>query len=478
MPSALSSTSSSSRRREPSFPAYQTRGSSSLASPVGSPTVAPRTVAPTDPWGPPQRKKGGPSLSLALGGSNGTADDSIHPLKYTWDVWFSQRQAGTKTNKKDDKAGVTVQKEKESREDWEGGVVKLGGFSSIESLHPFLAHLVPPSALPSSAHSTHALFSGDSPESAPAPSNLICDYNVFRSAIAPAWEDSANVGGGRWVVRLRKGVADRVWEEVVYALVSERIGSSDDDRVGEKVNGVVLSVRRDEDILSLWVAPSSRTERDIIRDSLRSALSPLLTATSAAALQLDYKPHPVTGASSSATPSRLQDLSGGNDPTSTSPSSSSSPRHTLRRGGAERRSHSGALRSAGGGAGERDEHEHLRLGAPGSERRSDRGTPRTPGSGFSSYVSSRMRDGTASPLGGGGGGAGESPLSKVLDGSSAFERIERRVRESSPAAGGRGGASGGLGGTGAFGRASPTMAARSRESSARFEDDSTRWGRL
>ncbi|GAA5943513.1 hypothetical protein JCM3775_001380 [Rhodotorula graminis] len=450
MPSALSSSTTptaSSRRREPSFPTYQTRGSSSLASPAAS-----------DPWGAPQRKKAAaPSLSLALGGAAAPGvDDSIHPLKYTWDVWFSQRQAGTKSNKKDEKAGAPVQKEKESREDWEGGVVKLGGFSSIESLHPFLAHLVPPSALPASTHSTYSLFSTDADEAAPAATNLICDYNVFRSSIAPAWEDSANVGGGRWVVRLRKGVADRVWEEVVYALVSERIGG-DDERVGDKVNGVVLSVRRDEDILSLWVAPSSRTERDIIRDSLRNALSPLLSSTAAAALQLDYKPHPVTGAPT-ATPSRLQDLSGSDSP---------SPRHGLRRGGSERRSHTGAMRSSEPRTGG-DDHEHLRLGASGVERRSDRGTPRTPG--FSSYVSSRMRDGTASPL-----GAGESPLSKVLgasggDGGSAFERIERRVRESSPG--------GVLGGSGAFGgRASPA-AGRSRESSARFEDDSTRWGRL
>lgn len=55
-----------------------------------------------------------------------------------------------------------------------------------------------------------------------------------------------------------------MWEEVVYALVSERIGG-EEERVGEKVNGVVLSVRKDEDILSLWVAPSSRAERDTIR---------------------------------------------------------------------------------------------------------------------------------------------------------------------------------------------------------------------
>ncbi|GAA6015860.1 hypothetical protein JCM10207_008821 [Rhodosporidiobolus poonsookiae] len=284
-PSLLSNNSSS------RFPSYQARGSSSLA----SPTTQARTPVPQDSHSTPARKKGHPSLSLGKGSpTSGSAAESIHPLKYTWDVWFSQRTAGNKGGKKDDKANPSGHKEKESREDWEGGVVKLGGFSSIESLHPFLAHLVPPSALPASLHSSHTLFSPSSADAAPPQSNLICDYNLFRSSIAPAWEDQANVGGGRWVVRLRKGVADRVWEEAVYALVGERIGG-DDERTGEKVNGLVLSVRKDEDILSLWVAPSSRADRDIIRDSLRAALQPLLTSTSSAALQLDYKPHPVTG---------------------------------------------------------------------------------------------------------------------------------------------------------------------------------------
>lgn len=76
------------------------------------------------------------------------------------------------------------------------------------------------------------------------------------------WEDPANTGGGRWVLRLRKGVADRIWEEVIWALVGERIVCGGESG---KVNGAVLSVRKDEDILSVWCAPASRPERDGIR---------------------------------------------------------------------------------------------------------------------------------------------------------------------------------------------------------------------
>ncbi|BGO94573.1 hypothetical protein NBRC10512_005000 [Rhodotorula toruloides] len=449
--SSLLSQTPSSRR-----PPFQSRGSSSLASQV-SPASRDGT------YSTPQRKKGGPSLSLALStntspsGHSTTADgEQIHPLKYTWDVWFSQRQGNAKNGKKDEqgKNGTNgTQKEKESREDWEGGVVKLGGFSSIESLHPFLAHLVPPSQLPGSLHTTHTLFSPSSSSPAPPVSHVICDYNVFRSSIAPAWEDDNNVGGGRWVVRLRKGVADRVWEEVVYALVSERIGG-EDERAGEKVNGVVLSVRKDEDILSVWLAPSSRTERDVIRESLRTALSPLLTSTSTSNLQLDYKPHPVVGSGGDPTPTskRLTDLS--LDSPSASPIGTGRTHHLQRRGDGERRSHSGISRRAEGGLGEGEA-----FGTPLSERRSLGGLSRG-GSG--------RGDSPSSNSGGGGGFGSYVPRVRNNDdrgGESSFERIERRVRESSPA---------GVIGGGAFGRSN--VGVRSREGSGRAEED--RWGRL
>jgi hypothetical protein len=29
------------------------------------------------------------------------------------------------------------------------------------------------------------------------------------------WEDEANINGGKWIVRLKKGVAARYWEEIV-----------------------------------------------------------------------------------------------------------------------------------------------------------------------------------------------------------------------------------------------------------------------
>ena len=41
------------------------------------------------------------------------------------------------------------------------------------------------------------------------------DYQLFRAGVKPAWEDPANAHGGKWIVRLRKGVANRLWEHLV-----------------------------------------------------------------------------------------------------------------------------------------------------------------------------------------------------------------------------------------------------------------------
>jgi hypothetical protein len=37
----------------------------------------------------------------------------------------------------------------------------------------------------------------------------------------PIWEDSLNVDGGKWIIRLKKGVADRLWEELVLGVVGD-----------------------------------------------------------------------------------------------------------------------------------------------------------------------------------------------------------------------------------------------------------------
>lgn len=61
------------------------------------------------------------------------------------------------------------------------------------------------------------------------------------------WEDEANKKGGKWVVRLKKGVADRYWEDLLLAIIGDQFAEASDE-----VCGAVLSVRSGEDVLNVW----------------------------------------------------------------------------------------------------------------------------------------------------------------------------------------------------------------------------------
>jgi translation initiation factor 4E len=76
---------------------------------------------------------------------------------------------------------------------------------------------------------------------------VVSDYHLFKKDIRPIWEDEVNRKGGKWVVRMKKGVADRYWEDLLMALIGDQFSEAGDD-----VCGAVLSMRNGEDILSIW----------------------------------------------------------------------------------------------------------------------------------------------------------------------------------------------------------------------------------
>lgn len=80
------------------------------------------------------------------------------------------------------------------------------------------------------------------------------DFHLFKEGIKPMWEvsvkclqsvttdsfwlqDEANRFGGKWIVRLRKGLAARCWENLILAMMGEQF------MVGEEICGVVVAKR-------------------------------------------------------------------------------------------------------------------------------------------------------------------------------------------------------------------------------------------
>ena len=55
---------------------------------------------------------------------------------------------------------------------------------------------------------------------------------------ATLWcQDDANKAGGKWIVRLRKGLASRCWENLLMAMLGEQF------MVGDEICGAVISIR-------------------------------------------------------------------------------------------------------------------------------------------------------------------------------------------------------------------------------------------
>ncbi|XP_056156361.1 eukaryotic translation initiation factor 4E family member 2 related sequence 1 isoform X2 [Lampris incognitus] len=86
--------------------------------------------------------------------------------------------------------------------------------------------------------------------------------------ISTVASDEANRSGGKWIIRLRKGLASRFWENIILAMLGEQF------MVGEEICGVVVSIRFQEDILSIWnKTASDHTTTSRIRDTLRRVLN-------------------------------------------------------------------------------------------------------------------------------------------------------------------------------------------------------------
>lgn len=159
----------------------------------------------------PSAKTVGKAPSMASISENKPSGSSTsaqpHLLKDTWTFWYRPPIS---------KAHGYIEYEKTLH-----GIANVG---TVEDFWSIYRHLKRPSALP-----------------------VVSDYHLFKKDIRPIWEDEVNRKGGKWVVRMKKGVADRYWEDLLLALIGDQFAEASED-----VCGAVLSMRNGEDILSIW----------------------------------------------------------------------------------------------------------------------------------------------------------------------------------------------------------------------------------
>eukprot|EP00161_Ancyromonas_sigmoides_P007405 TRINITY_DN1882_c0_g1_i2.p2 TRINITY_DN1882_c0_g1~~TRINITY_DN1882_c0_g1_i2.p2 ORF type:complete len:234 (+),score=126.65 TRINITY_DN1882_c0_g1_i2:59-703(+) len=195
-------------------------------------------VAP-EPKGPALNRSDGTSVTEPPAGAPFAPGPGDHPLPRALTLWFMRRTPGART-----------------QESYEKAIRPVGSFATVEAFWAHYSHLVRPGELPAGS-----------------------DYQLFATGIKPMWEDRGNRNGGKWILRLRKGLASRYWEDLVLAFVGGQFPAG-------HLCGVVVSVRYQEDIISVWDADAADTAaRAEVHATLRAILAlPEIT-------QLEYKQH-------------------------------------------------------------------------------------------------------------------------------------------------------------------------------------------
>jgi len=155
-----------------------------------------------------------------------TPNEGEHPLQFPYSFWYSKRMPGKASS-------------------YDQNLKLMGTVASVEQFWAYYCNMISPCDI-----SNHS------------------DFHLFKQGIRPMWEDEANKMGGKWMVRLKKGLAARCWENLILAMLGEQF------MVGEEICGAVMSSRYQEDILSLWnKTASDNVVTSRIRDTLKRVLN-------------------------------------------------------------------------------------------------------------------------------------------------------------------------------------------------------------
>jgi translation initiation factor 4E len=135
---------------------------------------------------------------------------SNNPLEYAYSFWFSKRPGKGAAQA----AAAAAAANPTNNINYDANLRLVGTFNTVEKFWNYYAHMSRPHDLIGHA-----------------------DIHLFKEGIRPLWEDDANKNGGKWIVRLKKGLANRCWENLILAILGEQF------MVGEEICGAVVSVR-------------------------------------------------------------------------------------------------------------------------------------------------------------------------------------------------------------------------------------------
>ncbi len=85
------------------------------------------------------------------------------------------------------------------------------------------------------------------------------NYHLFKTGVKPMWEDPMNAQGGKWIITIPKqdrvkGKVDEWWLYTALAMIGETM-----DESGSMVRGAVVSLRKSQDRLALWIGTTDES---------------------------------------------------------------------------------------------------------------------------------------------------------------------------------------------------------------------------
>jgi len=175
---------------------------------------------------------------------------SEHKLQSQYCLWYSTRGYGKQSH------------------DFNQNLKPIGKFGSVEQFWSLYAHLVRPGEL-TNCPDVHLR-------------RQVSSFHIFKMGIKPMWEDPANLNGGKWMFKLRKGLSSRCWENLVMAMLGEQF------MVGDQICGAVISVRIQDDLISVW----NRSAHDTaVTTRIRDTFRRVLNLPPHTAIEYEYRVH-------------------------------------------------------------------------------------------------------------------------------------------------------------------------------------------
>lgn len=181
--------------------------------------------------------------------------ENQHILPYCWTIWYHYRPLNKrKLNSNDDKNKYLQMTREVSFPKFRNPEESTKHFATIEQMWMNLSILGQPKDVPKGT-----------------------EYLVFKSGINPAWEDPFNSRGGRWIFKFKRSVDEDsdvesedelferrrttlIWERLLLRIITGSIISTDDydqetvTSILNEINGIVLSIRKDGDTISIWTS--------------------------------------------------------------------------------------------------------------------------------------------------------------------------------------------------------------------------------